>query len=91
MTRIDDAAGMVLKHPVPAGSVLAARFVEQPNVVKRGQRVRIVARSGGIAVRSAGEALADAAVGQRVRVRNSSSRTIIEGVVAPDGAVHTGG
>src|SRR5690606_30212151 len=91
LTRIKDAEGMVLKHPVPAGSVLAARLVERPKIVRRGQRVPVVVRSGTLAVRSDGEALADAAEGDRVRVRNVSSRMVIEGVVGADGAVHTGG
>ncbi|MBN1240171.1 MAG: flagellar basal body P-ring formation protein FlgA [Gammaproteobacteria bacterium] len=91
LTRLEDAEGMVLRHTVPAGSVLAARFIERPTLVERGQRVRLITRSGNISVRSDGEALANAAEGDRVRVRNLSSRTVVEGVVGADGAVHTGG
>jgi flagella basal body P-ring formation protein FlgA len=35
-----------------------------------------------------GEALADAARGERVRVRNMASGTVVEGVVAAAGVVH---
>jgi flagellar basal body P-ring formation protein FlgA len=91
LTRIEDAEGMVLRHPVPPGTVLAPRLVERPKVVRRGQRVRLVVRDGGLSVRSDGEALADAAEGDRVRVRNLGSRLVVEGVVDAQGAVHTGG
>lgn len=91
LTRIADAEGWVLRRPVRPGSILTPSLLERPTLVKRGQRVALLARSAGLAVRSEGEALSDAAEGDRVRVRNMHSRTIVEGIVAPDGTVRIGG
>ncbi|HEX6993041.1 MAG TPA: flagellar basal body P-ring formation chaperone FlgA [Gammaproteobacteria bacterium] len=91
LTRIEDAEGQVLKRPVRPGTVLTAALLERPTLVRRGQRVELVAGGAALAVRSEGEALSDAAEGERVRVRNVRSRTVVEGVVAADGTVRIGG
>src|SRR5690606_986154 len=90
LTRIDDAEGLVLKRPVRPGTVLTAALLARPTLVRRGQRVELVAGGSSLAVRTEGEALSDAAEGERVRVRNVRSRTIVEGVVAADGTVRIG-
>ena len=91
LTRIDDAAGRVLKRTVRPGTVLTAGLLSRPTLVKRGQRVELLAGGTALAVRTEGEALSDAAEGERVRVRNVRSRTIVEGVVMADGTVRIGG
>ena len=54
-------------------------------VIKHGQEVTLVAAAGGIEVRAAGRALADAASGTRLKVQNLSSLKVVEGVVeGPD-------
>jgi flagella basal body P-ring formation protein FlgA len=54
-------------------------------VIKHGQDVTLIAAAGGIEVRAAGRALADAAGGARLRVQNLSSLKVVEGVVeGPD-------
>lgn len=90
LTRIDEAQGMVLRQSVRPGTVLTSRQLERPKLVRRGQRVQLVAQESGLAVGSQGEALTDAAEGDRVRVRNMSSLLIVEGVVDGDGRVRTG-
>ncbi len=91
LTRIADAEGQVLKRPVRPGTVLTAALLARPTLVRRGQRVELLAGGSALAVRTEGEALSDAAEGDRVRVRNLRSRTIVEGVVAADGTVRIGG
>lgn len=91
LTRVDDADGFVLRRPVRPGTVLTPALLARPTLVKRGQRVEMLAAASGLAVRSEGEALSDAAEGERVRVRNVRSRAIVEGVVAADGTVRIGG
>lgn len=89
LTDPDEAVGMVLRRPVRPGSVLTGNVLERPKLVRRGERVRVVAAGGGFAVASEGEALNDAAQGERVRVRNLHSRSVIEGLVGADGQVTT--
>lgn len=78
---VDALAGQVLRRSVAAGAVLTPADAEPPRLVRRGEAVTVVGRSGGIEVRASGTAMADGAKGQRIRVRNDSSRRIVEGVV----------
>lgn len=91
LTRIDDAEGRVLKRPVRPGTVLTAALLARPTLVRRGQRVELLAGGTALTVRTEGEALSDAAEGERVRVRNVRSRTVVEGIVMADGTVRIGG
>lgn len=84
---IDQLAGQVLARAVPAGSVIAASALVPARRVKRGQAVTIVGGSAGFQVRAQGKALADASVGQSIRVENLSSRRVVEGEVNADGTV----
>lgn len=90
MTSPDEALGMTLRRPLRPGQVLTREALEPERLVRRGQRVAVIAGHGGIAVRSEGEALADAAAGERVRVRNLRSRQIVEGLVDERGQVLAG-
>ena len=90
LTRAEDATGMVLRRPVQPGVVLTTTTIEAPTIVTRGQRVRVESGRGGFVVASEGEAMSDAAAGDRLRVRNLRSRQIVEGTVTDDGRVYTG-
>jgi len=78
---------MVLKRQVPIGTVLDASMLERERIVHRGERVRLEAGQGPLAVSVEGEALADAARGDRVRVRNVSSGRVVEGIALGSGRV----
>ncbi len=87
---IDDARqaiGMVARQRIRAGSVVTPHMVEAPRLIRRGEQVTIVARSGGIEIQAAGTALSDGARGELVRVRNNSSRKIVEAIAAAPGVV----
>jgi flagella basal body P-ring formation protein FlgA len=79
--------GQRLTRAVAAGQPLPRLAVATPVVVKRGQRVSIIAATGGVEVRMAGTALADGGVGDTIRVRNLSSAREVEGVVDSGGQV----
>ncbi len=79
--------GQVLRRPLPAGAVVGPRQVAPRKLIRRGGQVILAARVEGLAVRMTGIALADAAAGDRVQVRNLSSRRVVEGVVGADGSV----
>lgn len=74
-------AGQRLRRSVAAGQALQPGMLKVDPVVKRGQRVTLVAMSGTFEVKMAGLALANGAEGQRIKVRNLSSEREIEGVV----------
>lgn len=81
---VADAAvleGHSLRQAVAPGTPLTRALLVGEALVKRGQRVALVARAGGIEVQASGEALADALPDGRVRVRNLDTQRILEGRV----------
>lgn len=78
------AAGVVgkqLQRPLRAGEVIPSRALSSALVIKRGEQVTILARQGGMEVASSGIALHNAAMGERLQVRNRSSQKLVEGTV----------
>ena len=79
--------GMKVKRPIRSGMPIGRHMVEARKVVRRGERVMILAESGGVTVRMAGKALTDGAKGDLIRVENLSSKRTVEAVVASPGRV----
>lgn len=82
-----EAAGKRLRRPVAEGSVIGLDDLEEIPAVRAGERVRIVARLGGVEIAAAGEARASGAIGATIPVRNESSRRIVQARVAGPGEV----
>jgi len=80
-TDTSEVLGKQVKRTVRHGAALTTPMVKNALQIKRGQRVSLVAGAGGIAVRMIGEALADGAAGDRIQVRNLSSKRVVEGTV----------
>lgn len=76
-----------LRHAVAMGAVISPRMVEAAAAVQRGQQVRLVSEAAGMQVSMGGVALAEAARGARVQVRNLSSGRVVEGIVETDNQV----
>ncbi len=81
------ATGQELKRALAAGAPLTANLIEAPQLITRGQRVTLLAKSGSVEVRIAGKALMNGAAGERIRVQNLNSRRVVEGVITPGGEV----
>jgi flagellar basal body P-ring formation protein FlgA len=79
--------GKVLTRAGSAGQTLNPAHLANSTAVKRGQQVSLVANSNGILVRITGTAMADAAIGDRLKVKNNSSARVVEGTVLADGSV----
>ncbi|MFW2374728.1 MAG: flagellar basal body P-ring formation chaperone FlgA [Gammaproteobacteria bacterium] len=79
--------GMQTKRRLAQGRVITPNQVKPPLLVKRGEQVALVSRSSLFTVRMNGKAMMDGAYGDRIRVKNSSSRRIIEGKVTQAGIV----
>lgn len=86
-TRADEVAGKVVNRPVSLGTALTPLVLAAQTLVKRGQEVTILAKTGTMEVRMTGRALSDGAAGDTVRVRNLSSKRIVEGTVTAAGVV----
>lgn len=87
ITDASRAVGQQTAVPIGPGAVLTPRMVKQPRLVRRGDRVTILARVGGLEVRSTGEALADGVEGDSIQVRNLLTKKIIQGTVSEPGLV----
>jgi flagella basal body P-ring formation protein FlgA len=69
------------------GAVISPSALKSMKVVARGQVITLLAKAGTMEVRMSGKALASAALGQRVKVKNLSSKRVVEGVVESPGVV----
>jgi flagella basal body P-ring formation protein FlgA len=87
LTSIDQAVGQRATRDLRADEEVAPGQLGAPTAIKRGAEVTIVASDAAMDVRMRGVALAAGAVGQRIRVRNATSRREIEAIVVADGIV----
>ena len=87
MANIAAVVGQQAKYSLGMGTVIQKNHLRPLNVVKRGESIVLVASAGTMEVRMQGTAMADAGIGDRVRVRNLSSDRVVEGVVDSPGVV----
>jgi flagella basal body P-ring formation protein FlgA len=81
------AIGLTASRPISSGAVITNQFLVAERAVQRGQSVTLVADLRGMSVRTAGRALADGLVNQRVKVQNLSSGKIVEGIARSEQVV----
>lgn len=94
VTDLARVVGMQLKRPALPNQPILVSDLIKPAVVGRDSAVRLTLDAGGLSLSGQGIALEAGAIGERIRVRNPSSRAVLEaeviapGVVrvAPDGA-----
>lgn len=83
----EQVVGMELKTSLRAGTVLNENLVRPPNLIKRGDTVTIMARSGPLQITTPGEAKNAGARGETIRVKNLKSRRIVHARVVEEGLV----
>ncbi len=80
--------GTLTSRIVGTGEILTPQLIEVPPLIRRGQQVTVLARTGALEVRQTGMALADAGLAQRIRVQTGSGgpggRPVEAVVRAPD-------
>jgi flagellar basal body P-ring formation protein FlgA len=81
LTSLEELTGRHLRNAAAPGTALAADLLSPDVLIKRGQRVTLIASAGSIEVRAQGEAIADARPDGRIRVLNLASRRVVEGQV----------
>jgi len=81
--------GYRVDRPIPPGRVVDAAMLSAPVLVERGRRVRLAVRTQGMDISMSGQAMEYGAPGDTVKVRNTSSRAIVEGVVTGAGTVRS--
>lgn len=86
-TDINKVAGLMVRRPLTAGTIVNDNSLEKPVVVKNGSTVSLIARIGDIEVRTVGRALQNGAEGAVIRVQNVNSKKIVSARVLDDAAV----
>jgi len=73
--------GKKLKRSLIAGRVITPSMLKADIMVRRGQTVTIVVQNDSLNIRMMGKALTDGTENQRIRVENTNSKRVVEGVV----------
>jgi len=77
--------GKLARRPLAASISLTPAMLSAPLLVRRGQQVVIVANTPGIDVRMQGTALNEGGAGDRIQVRNETSKRVVEATVIDTG------
>ncbi|XLZ71115.1 flagellar basal body P-ring formation chaperone FlgA [Massilia sp. SR12] len=85
-SNLSEVDGMAARRTIRNGEILRQNMLAAPQLVKRGDQVRIVARHENIEVTMTGEALDNGVRGAMIRVKNSSG-TLIRARVTEAGTV----
>lgn len=81
LSRPEQVLGRRLKQNLIAGRVLTPTMLKDDVVIHRGQSVTLTIQSKSLNIRMEGKALMDGHVNQRIRVQNTLSRRVVEGIV----------
>ncbi len=81
LSELGDVVGNIATRTIQASQPLATAYLRRPNLVRRGQRVMILAGTSVFQVRMEGEALGGGALGETISVKNLRSKRRVQGVV----------
>jgi len=90
ITKPKDIIGKQVKRHVQAGRILRPSQLINPIVIKRGEIISLQSNSSGFTISMKGTAMSNGAIGDRIRVKNSSSKRIVEGTISQAGIVRIG-
>ena len=77
-------AGLTTNRSMASGVVPTNQMLKIANSIARGQEVTLLAVADGLNVRVSGRALSDGYLNQRIKVQNSSSGKVVEGITRSD-------
>lgn len=79
--------GKQTRRRLQQGHIITPNQIIEPLMVKRGEKVALIAKSSSFSIKMKGEAMMNGAQGDRIRVKNMSSKRIIEGTVTQNNEV----
>ncbi|GMQ89056.1 MAG: flagellar basal body P-ring formation chaperone FlgA [Gammaproteobacteria bacterium] len=79
--------GQLAKRTITSATVLTPHMLQTPKLVKRGQRVTLIAETGPLKIRSSGKAMSDGKFGDLVQVKSDGSRRVVDGIVISAGVI----
>ena len=80
-SRREEVVGRTLRKDLSQGEPVSLNLLLDMPIIERGKAVTILVSSGGITVKTKGEALESGSMGQAVKVRNLSSKIVVTAVV----------
>lgn len=73
--------GQKARQSLVAGQIITPSMIEADTLIRRGQTVTLSVANNRLNIQMAGKALSDGALHQRIRVENTNSGRVVEGVV----------
>jgi flagellar basal body P-ring formation protein FlgA len=80
-------SGQLAKRTIAAAAVITPPMLAPPRLVKRGERVSVIAERGPLKIRTTGKALRDGISGELIQIRADGSQRVVDGVVVGQGVV----
>ncbi len=90
-SELNEVVGMQAKTYIAAGKMFKINEVTSPNVIKNNDPVNIIYSSGVINLKTVGIAMGNGAVGDMIKVKNSSSGVVLLGQIVNKNTVKIGG
>lgn len=84
---INDVAGLSATQNIKMNTIIKPRLIEKPIIISRGDLVSIIGKARGFEIRTSGIAMTDGTMGSSIQVKNTSSKKIIDGIVAGAGKI----
>lgn len=78
----DDISKMVPKRSIRSQQIISADMFEYPDLIKKGEIVKIILKSGSLTITTKGIALNNGRHGDMIRIKNIDTKRIINAVVA---------
>jgi flagella basal body P-ring formation protein FlgA len=86
-TKLEDVIGQEAQYAIYPGRAIMQGSIGDPALVDRNQVVELVYLHGGLRIVAEGRALGRGAAGERIRVMNVDSRTVLFGTIAENGSI----
>lgn len=84
----DEVLGLEARIAIYPGRAIMIGALGEPALVDRNQYVELIYQHGGLRIIAEGRALGRGAAGERIRVMNETSRTVLFGTIAENGMVY---
>jgi flagella basal body P-ring formation protein FlgA len=86
-SQASEVVGRALKKNIAQGETIPLNSIADVPIINNGKTVIIVARNAGLRVEARGEALEAGTLGDSIRVRNTTSKTVLRVVVVAEDTV----
>ncbi|XAT62448.1 flagellar basal body P-ring formation protein FlgA [Rhodobacteraceae bacterium Araon29] len=87
LSKLSSITGKEARIALYANRPIFPEDLREPAIIKRNQIVTLVFQQNMISISTQGRALARGGIGEKIKVMNSTSKTVVIGQVQPDGSI----